>query len=210
MAQTLTKVVLINLEENVIAGLAKLAPEVSLPVGGKLVTSKDLQAQLQAHVDTMNSANGARAKFSELVGVDKSQRAGTKPVLAAVRSYAAGLFGENSAEFASFGFKPTKVAQRTPLSKVEASEKVRATRIARHTMGKVQRSAIHGVVPTTPPPNGPVASAPATAAPVVSMPVAQPPIIAAPVSPAPIATPPVNAGANAVPTASVVMNGAAH
>ncbi len=185
MAQNPSKVVLINMEENLISGLAKLAPDVSLPVAGKLVTSKELQAQIQAHVDTMNSSNDARAKFLELVGLDKSQRAGIKPILDAVRSYAAGLYGENSAEFASFGLKPRKVAQRTPLSKVEAAEKLRATRVARHTMGKVQRSAIHGVVPT----NGPVPTSPTPGAPVVSPPVTQAPIVVTPVSPAPIVSP---------------------
>ncbi len=201
MTQNPSKVVLINLEENVIAGLAKLAPDASLPLGGKLVASKDLQAQIQAHVDTMNSVNDARAKFSELVGLNRAQRTAMKPVLATIRNYVAGLYGENSAEFASFGFKPKKVAQRTPLSKVEAAEKLRATRAARHTMGKVQRSTIHGVVPT-----------PATVAPVVSPPVTPAPIVVTPVSPAPIAnpTPPLDPVTNGAPTASVVMNGAAH
>ena len=110
------------------------------------------------------------------------------------------------------GLKPRKVAQRTPLSKVEAAEKLRATRVARHTMGKVQRLAIHGVVPT----NGPVPTSPTPGAPVVSPPVTQAPIVVTPVSPAPIvsptppATPPADGGANGAPTASVVMNGAAH
>ena len=76
MTQNTNKVVLTNLEENVISGLAKLAPDVSLAVGGKIVSSKDLQAQLQAHVDTMNSVNSAQAKFFELAGLDKSQRIG--------------------------------------------------------------------------------------------------------------------------------------
>ena len=90
MNRNASKLVVLNLEESVIAALAKLAPEASLPVAGKLVASKDLQAQLQGHVDTINALNDARAKVSQLVARDQGQRAGIAPVLTGIRNYAAG------------------------------------------------------------------------------------------------------------------------
>ncbi len=192
-----SKTDLLNLEGSVIAALAKLAPDASVPIAGKPVASKDLQAQLQAHVDTMNSVNDAHAKFSQLVGLDKSSREDLAPVLAAIRSYAAGTFGETSPEFSSFGFAPKKVAHRTVESKAEAAEKLRATRVARHTMGKRQRAAIHGVVPTTPTAN--VAVAPASAASLA-------PAANAP----PSVGPPADAGTNGAASTTPVVNGATH
>ncbi len=179
---------LINLETSVIAALAKVTPNESFPIEGKLVASKDLQTQVQAHLDTMNSVNGARAQFSELVDADKSQRVEMAPVLAGIRNHVAGLLGENSAAFASFGFKPRKAAERTAESKAEAVEKVRATRVARHTMGKRQKASIHGVVPPTP------------AAPVVT----------SPVSPAPSPTTPADASASGAATPAAVTNSVTH
>jgi hypothetical protein len=177
-----SKGVLTSMEESVIAALAKLEPDTSLPVTGKLVTSKDLQAQIQAHVDAMKSADDARAKVSQFVALDRSLRANLALVLSGIRSYAAGRYGELSPEFASFGFKPKKTPQRTVASKAGAVEKLRATRVARHTMGKRQRAAIHGVVPT---------------------PVNPPPAVTSP------AAAPANTGGNGALTASVT-NGVSH
>jgi hypothetical protein len=199
----------IKQEESVIAALAKLAPDSNLPVGGKSSASKDLQAQLQAHVDTMNSLSDAHATLAQLVAQEKSQQAALIPVVTGIRNYAAGQYGEKSPAFSSFGFTPRKETTRTVATKASAVEKVRATRIARHTMGSRQRAAIHGVVPTTPPSSGPVVTTPTTAAPVVAQPV-NPPVVATPVLPTPIATPPVNSGANGAVMTSAVVNGAAH
>jgi hypothetical protein len=176
MSQKPNKVGLTNLEESVIAALSKLAPDAILPFGGKPVASKDLQTQLQAHLAAMKSVDDAHAKFSQLVSIEQSQRADIGPVLTGIRSYAAGLYGEKSPEFASFGFKPTITPARTVASKAAAVEKQLATRVARHTMGKRQRAAIHGVVPTNPPPNAPVVTPPTSGAPVASQPLTTAPV----------------------------------
>ncbi len=207
------RTVIINLEQSVISALAKLAPDASMPVAGKLVASKDVQAKIQAHVDTMTSLTAARAKASQLHDVDESQRTETDAILTCVRNYAAGLFGENSPEFASFGFLPKKVAQRTLESKTDAAEKVRATRVARHTMGKRQKAAIHGVVATAPAAIAPSASPPVTA-PVVAPPASPTPIVVPAVNVAPAASPPANVApvvapaANSPPAADAGTNGA--
>jgi hypothetical protein len=140
----------INLKEHVIAAIAKLAPDAVFPVGGKLVASKDLQAQIQANVDRQKELVETRAKARQLLVLVESERVESTKVLTAVRQYAAGAFGEASAEFASFGFKERKAPQQKPASRVEAAAKMRATRLARHTMGRRQRAAIHGVVPPSP------------------------------------------------------------
>jgi hypothetical protein len=193
MNQHSSKVVLRNLEESVAAALDKLAPKANIPIAGKLVASKELRAKLLSHISAMDASSDARAKFVQAVSADRDQRAQMTPLLSAIRSYAAGVYGEGSPEFALFGFKPKKVAYRTVQVKAEAVEKLRATRAARHTMGKRQRAAIHGAV--TMPNGGTTATPPDGSAPSPSGgTVVSPPNGSAP-SPAP-ATPPAN-GASA-------------
>jgi hypothetical protein len=144
MNQFANRVVLRNLEESVVAALEKLAPEANIPIAGQVAASKDLRAKLSSHVSAMDASSDARAKLVQAVTADREQRAQIRPLLAAIRSYAAGVYGEGSPEFALFGFKPKKVGYRTAETKAQAVEKLRATRAARHTMGKRQRSGIHG------------------------------------------------------------------
>ncbi len=212
MSKNINKTLLITLEENVVAALAKYAPDVNVPIGGKSIASKDLQTQLQAHVDTMKATGDARAKYSQLVLQGRAQAAATAPLLSGIHTFVAASYGEQSPEFAAFGFTP-RTARHAPSaeSRAGAVQKLLATRAARHTMGDRQRAAIHGVVPTTTPPNGPVASPPTTTPITPSVqpaPVASPPATTAPV--APPASPPVTPVANGAAAATTAVNGTSH
>src|SRR5271170_3302221 len=60
-------------------------------------------------------------------------------------------FGSGSVEFEQFGFTPKKPsAALTPEQKQLKLERMRATRVARGTLGKRQKKAVKGVVPTPP------------------------------------------------------------
>jgi hypothetical protein len=150
MIQNTTNTDLTVLEESVVGGLARLLPDASVPIAGKLIGSKELQARVKAHADILNALRDAHAKVSELVALDQSMRGEMAQLLMGIRNQVSALYGEESAAFASFGFKARKTPQRTPKSKVVAAEKSLATRAARHTMGKRQRSQIHGTVPAAP------------------------------------------------------------
>lgn len=119
------------LEEQVAAALAAQFPKATLPIGGRLVPSKDVQAKIRKHVATIKLLMGALAKYRQLVATERSESAELAPILAGVRSYAAAMLGEKSPEFAAFGFAPRRVAQRSVESKAQAAQKVRATRAAR-------------------------------------------------------------------------------
>jgi hypothetical protein len=79
---------------------------------------------------------------------------------------------------ADFGFAPPKAATRTPEEKAAAAAKAKATREARHTLGKSQKKTVKGnvtgIVVT------PVTSAPPTA---VSVSGATPPATGAAATP---------------------------
>jgi hypothetical protein len=79
-----------------------------------------------------------------------------------VQTYARYAYATDTATLADFGFGPVKHTEPSPAVKAAAAVKARATRAARHTMGKVQKKAITGAA---------TAPAPATsngAAPVVA------------------------------------------
>jgi hypothetical protein len=94
---------------------------------------------------------------------------------------------------ADFGLVPRKVTPLTPEQMVERTEKLKATRAARHTMGSKQKAAIKGTVaptgpvnaaPTPTPPAAPVA-APVAPSPQPVLPVATPVVPAAPIAASP-------------------------
>jgi hypothetical protein len=55
---------------------------------------------------------------------------------------------------AAFGYSVPKPYKRSAEAVIAATAKAKATRAARHTMGKKQRASIHGVV-ATPEPSAP-------------------------------------------------------
>ena len=84
----------------------------------------------------------------------------------AVKACVVNEFGVGSQQALDFGFAPPRKATRTVESKVNAVALAKATRAARHTMGKKQKSLIKGtmVVPATPavPANVPAGASPAS------------------------------------------------
>jgi hypothetical protein len=82
----------------------------------------------------------------------------------AVKAWVVNEFGEGSQQAIDFGFPPPRKATRTVESKVTAVARSKATREARHTMGKKQKSLIKGVVVTSTAPADPV-NTPAGASP---------------------------------------------
>jgi hypothetical protein len=147
---------------------------------------------LAAHVDTKAqiSIDGTKLKASQVVAIYQScldsraalatKRAETKAAMTtrssaelarqradkAVKAWVVNEFGEGSQQALDFGFAPPKKATRTVESKVNAVALAKATRAARHTMGKKQKSLIKGtiVVPVAPanPANTPAGASPAS------------------------------------------------
>jgi hypothetical protein len=83
------------------------------------------------------------------------------------RSALIGQYGKQAnATLNDFGMRPPKVAQAPTVKvKAEAVDKRAATRVARHTMGKVQRKAVTGASVSTPAPVAPAAPVAAPVAP---------------------------------------------
>jgi hypothetical protein len=95
------------------------------------------------------------------------------PVIRALERRVLADFGDTpqaGTALADFGFAPPTVSQPTADTKATAVEKRRATREARHTMGKNPKKNVKGTVAApSPTPSGP-SPAPAAATPVTGTP----------------------------------------
>jgi hypothetical protein len=97
---------------------------------------------------TQASAAAYKAWLQAVAKERATTKAINTPLLEALRHYVAAVFGTNSDEYLAFGFAPPKPRVKSPEAKVIGAAKMRATRKARHTMGRKQRLAITGAVPS--------------------------------------------------------------
>jgi len=93
------------------------------------------------------------------VVADAAEHARTRTATAGLRQAMMVAFGAQLDTLADFGLAPRKARVQTPDQKIAATAKAKATREARHTLGKVQRSKITGAHPA-----GASAAAPVDAA----------------------------------------------
>lgn len=157
-----------------IAGLQKheheLAPFV---IADKQYTVAEVIAVLQARHDTTQAVNTTKANWQAAVKTDHAGRASGQVFLTGVRQTVLTAFAGSVDKLADFGLVGPKPRVVSPETKVAAAAKAKATRAARHTMGKNQKAQIHGTVATTTPvtlPVDPVAATPAPTAPTAPAP----------------------------------------
>jgi hypothetical protein len=116
-----------------------------------------LLAKFQSRIDAAQATKSARANLRTAAANERALAEQIEPVRQAMKHYLQGRFGKNSPMLQAFGFTEAKTAQKTAESKAGAVVKMKATRKARHTMGKKQRLAI--TAPTVDAASTPVATA---------------------------------------------------
>ncbi|MGO9838035.1 MAG: hypothetical protein ACLP1X_27960 [Polyangiaceae bacterium] len=129
----------------------------SLPpllIGGRPLQATDLIAMLQGRIDAAGAAEATKASWLTAVKADYDERAKTRTAVSGLRQALHIAFDGSIDVLADFGLAPRKVAVMTPEQKTAATAKAKATRAARHTMGKRQKAEITGtaseVVTATP------------------------------------------------------------
>ncbi len=152
-----------GLQANLLGGLTEIL------VGGTVYKIADLVTALQKSQALLQAVVDAQAALAVQVQVLNEQGAATEKLIRQARKSVKGQLGGKNANLPKFGIKPDK--DTTPLTapqKVAKVEKNAATRTARHTMGAVQKSKVHGEVPAeTAPAAAPApAASPSAAAPV--------------------------------------------
>ncbi len=132
-------------DAQVIAGIQKhLQTASSLPLVGSTYTPADLVKLVQSRIDSANGSATVKASWHSSVVEDRTLNTKVTPVIRALRQHVINVFGATSPVLADFGFTPPKRATRTPEQKAASAAKAKATRAARHTMGKVQKKGRQG------------------------------------------------------------------
>jgi hypothetical protein len=133
-------------ETTIVAQLPTVLGKVTIPINGQMLTTVQIVALVQGHLDALTELVDLRAQTAAAILAERTQRKTVKAAVICIRNYVASAFGDQSSQYASLGFAPRKVAQKSAESKAQAVNKLLATRAARHTMGKRQKAEIHGDV----------------------------------------------------------------
>ncbi len=165
----------------VIVGIKKDLQNVpSVPLAGSAYTTATVEQLIQSRIDAANTVANAKAQWLEAVAAYRSLNTKVTPLVRALRQYLVNVYGPDSTVLVDFGFTSSKRKVQTSEELVAKAEKAAATRKARGTMGKKQKSKIKGTVATTAPATPPSATAPA------ETPAAPPAVVV----PAPVVTSP--------------------
>ena len=175
-------------DRKAIAAIRKyLATLQSILIAGVAYTPDQLIALFQKDADSADAATHARANLLAAAQAASTQRALMRPVLVGFRSFLHNQFSDPSI-ITEFGFTPRKPGKPSVETKATAAVKAKATRAARHTLGKNQKQAIKGNVVgvvETPITSSSNAGAPSGSAPAPSAPAATPAPAGASQQPAP-------------------------
>ena len=111
-------------------------------------TPADIITMLQERVASLKAVEAARAVLATQVASSRLKLASTKAIVAGVQHELQTMYGNDSGMLADFGLKPRKpTGRKTVDTLVTAAEKAKATRKARHTLGKKQKAKIKGKPP---------------------------------------------------------------
>ena len=160
-----------DLAKQFVAGIGKhFATVPSMTVGSATLTPAEATQRMQTLVNLRTTVNDAKATTKTRLADEQAQSPALIGLLTEFGSYVKASYSKSPDVLADFGLAPKKA--RTPLTvaqKAAAAAKSKATRAARHTMGKVQKQAVTGdvvsvsITPLTAP--KPAASAPVASAP---------------------------------------------
>jgi hypothetical protein len=136
-------------------GLASKPPggQTSLVIQGVSITIADLVTEVQGYAAAYQAVEDADLEHQKALAARAAIEAKVRRRRDSVRAAITGALGKMNPGLATYGITPDK--EHRPLTVEEEILKVaraKATRAARHTMGKKQKEAIKGQVPPKPAP----------------------------------------------------------
>jgi hypothetical protein len=130
-----------------IAGIQKHLPSTTFTIESQSQTTAQVVAVIQARVDKAQAVVDARTALHTAVLANDTQEAQSAPYVRSVRQGVVAMFANSPVILTDFKLVPRKTpAPLTAAEKVIAAAKRKATRIARHTMGSVQKAAVTGTL----------------------------------------------------------------
>jgi hypothetical protein len=123
-----------------------VALKTEIPIDGTAYELADVIDVFQSNLDAHAEVTAARAQLKAALAKRKAIEETRRSIDDGLKAWVAGRFGANSQQAHEFGYPPRKAAKKDAETKWHAVEQSRATREARHTMGKNQRERIKGTV----------------------------------------------------------------
>jgi hypothetical protein len=125
---------------------ANLTDVQTLIVGGVTYTLAEAIAKIDGFLQTINDTTTAKNSYHTAVTTEKTYNVAARAFRTQMQGYVVARYGKDSPKLAEFSFTPSKPKKTTTAIKAIAVAKVKATRAARHTMGKKQKLKVTGVV----------------------------------------------------------------
>lgn len=151
--QSTTPGLMLQQVTDLLSGLTSNPPGgmTSLVIEGKRINLADLGVELQKYKDTYEAVEDAHLEYKLALAARETIEATVQRRCDAVRGALRGSLGKTNQALALYGVTPAKTPR--PLTAEEdlvRVAKAKATRAARHTMGRKQRLAIKGTLPAKP------------------------------------------------------------
>ncbi|MGH7437464.1 MAG: hypothetical protein ACRENE_17440 [Polyangiaceae bacterium] len=167
------KVTVVGRDGKILDGIQKHLQGVSgVPLAGATYAPADLVKLIESRASQIGVVSAAEATWHAAIAEERELNAKLAPLIRGLHQYVFNVFGPASPVPADFGFTATSSRPLTPDQMVARAAKAKATREARHTMGKVQKRKVTGT----------------TAAAAAAAPAPTPAASTAPAQPAPKAT----------------------
>ncbi|MGH7434625.1 MAG: hypothetical protein ACRENE_03045 [Polyangiaceae bacterium] len=139
------KVAVLGRDAKIVDGIQKdLKGVSSLQLAGSTYTPADLVTLIESRASQVAAVTTANATWHAAVAAEKELNTKLAAVITGLRQYVLNAFGATSPVLADFGFTATVRKPLTPEQNVAKAAKAKATREARHTMGKVQKKKVTG------------------------------------------------------------------
>ena len=145
-----------------IVGVNTHFPTGTIMITGKAFTAQELTSLFQGLIDAIKAATAATAARKKAVANVKTLKASVLPVYRDLIGVVELTLGRDPTLLADFGKQTVEAKTPTAGTKAAAVQKRKSTRVARHTMGSVQKKDVTGAET---PPAQPSASGSATTAP---------------------------------------------
>jgi len=128
-----------------VAGITtELSDVTSVTLRGVVYTKDALIAKFQGRIDASEKTKTARTALHALVAIEQGVDQAVAPLRMDFKQFLNSRYGKNSPELQKFGYLQAKKPQRTVVAKATAVSSNQATRVARGTKGKKQKSKITG------------------------------------------------------------------
>jgi hypothetical protein len=136
-----------NINERITALEANFQPNDAIILAGVTYTQVQVITMYKGYAADRTAVTDAEKTVKVSLGKRKASDAERKATDKALKSFVVTKFGAGSQQAHDFGFPPPKPRTTKVLDKAHAALQAKATRAARHTLGKNQKADIKGSVP---------------------------------------------------------------